>query len=295
MTRCRLFILLCTLALSVTFTPAFAQHAHQPGAGKQPDRPWMNTSLSPDERADLVLKQLTLDEKIDLLHGNGMPGWPGGQWPNYYLGNGGAGFVLGVPRLGIPIIQMSDAAYGVRASAENGRYSTALPSALASASSWDPQAACEYGALIGRELRAQGYNMTLGGGTNITREPRNGRTFEYLGEDPILAGNPGWQPHQVRAGPVRDRRHQALCRQRSGERTQRSQRHYRQARPARNRPAGFRNRHLHRPPRRGDVFLQRGQWRLRLREQVSADRCTEAGAGNFPASWFPTGAVPTAR
>ena len=44
------------------------------------------------------------------------------------------------------------------------------------------------GALIGRELRDQGYNMSLGGGVNITREPRNGRTFEYLGEDPILAG-----------------------------------------------------------------------------------------------------------
>ena len=83
---------------------------------------------------------------------------------------------------------MSDAAYGVRSSGDNGRYSTALPSNLASASSWDPQAACEYGTLIGRELRAQGYNMTLGGGTNITREPRNGRTFEYMGEDPVLAG-----------------------------------------------------------------------------------------------------------
>src|ERR1700716_3989466 len=53
---------------------------------------------------------------------------------------------------------------------------------------WDPQAAHEYGALIGRELRAQGYNMTLGGGVCLTREPRNGRTFEYMGEDPILAG-----------------------------------------------------------------------------------------------------------
>ena len=51
-----------------------------------------------------------------------------------------------------------------------------------------PQAACDYGALIGRELRAQGYNMTLGGGVNLTREPRNGRTFEYQGEDPVLAG-----------------------------------------------------------------------------------------------------------
>jgi beta-glucosidase len=86
------------------------------------------------------------------------------------------------------MIQMSDAAYGVRSSAENGRYSTALPSNLASAASWDPQAACDYGALIGRELRAQGYNMTLSGGVNITREPRNGRTFEYMGEDPVLAG-----------------------------------------------------------------------------------------------------------
>ncbi|MBV9081354.1 MAG: glycoside hydrolase family 3 C-terminal domain-containing protein [Acidobacteriaceae bacterium] len=150
-------------------------------------RPWMDATLSPDVRADMVLKQLTLDEKIDLLHGNGMPGW-GKPRANAYLGNGGAGFVLGVPRLGIPMIQMSDAAYGVRSSAQNGRYSTALPSNIAAAASWDPQAACEYGALIGRELRAQGYNMTLGGGVNLAREPRNGRTFEYQGEDPVLAG-----------------------------------------------------------------------------------------------------------
>ncbi|HEX4808068.1 MAG TPA: glycoside hydrolase family 3 C-terminal domain-containing protein [Bryobacteraceae bacterium] len=147
----------------------------------------MNTNLSPDQRADMVLKEMTLDEMITLLHGNGMPGW-GKPRPNAYLGNGGAGFVLGIPRLGIPMIQMSDAAYGVRSSAENGRYSTALPSNLAAASSWDTEAACEYGALIGRELRAQGYNMTLGGGVNVTRDPRNGRTFEYQGEDPILAG-----------------------------------------------------------------------------------------------------------
>ena len=153
------------------------------------NHPWMNASLSPDERADMVLKEMTLDEKIRLLHGMGMPGWPREvQNPQPELGNGGAGFVLGVPRLGIPIIQMSDAAYGVRSSAENGRYSTALPANVGAAASWDTEAACQYGALIGRELRAQGFNMTLGGGVNLTREPRNGRTFEYLGEDPILAG-----------------------------------------------------------------------------------------------------------
>ncbi|QNI35619.1 beta-glucosidase [Edaphobacter albus] len=151
-------------------------------------RPWMNKNLSPDERAELVLKQMTLEEKINLLHGTGMAHVPNWQTPLTYLSNGGAGMTLGVPRLGIPNIYMSDAAYGVRSSGENGRYSTALPSPVGAASSWSTEAACEYGGLIGRELRAQGYNMTLGGGVNLTREPRNGRTFEYMGEDPLLAG-----------------------------------------------------------------------------------------------------------
>ena len=181
--------ILSTLLLLLTLcTCCFAQRPRRSSANNElKNKPWMNTSLSPDERAELVLKEMKLDEKLSLMHGNGMPGW-GPPLANAHLGNGGAGFVLGIERLGIPIIQMSDAAYGVRSSASNGRYSTALPSNVASASSWDSQAACEYGALIGRELRAQGYNMTLGGGVNLAREPRNGRTFEYMGEDPILAG-----------------------------------------------------------------------------------------------------------
>src|SRR5271166_872393 len=149
--------------------------------------PWMNSNLSPDDRAAMVLKEMTLNEKITLLHGTGMAGLSPLS-PLIVHSNGGAGYVPGIPRLGIPAIQMSDAAYGVRMSGENGRYSTALPSDIAGAASWDLEAGYEYGALIGRELRAQGYNMTLGGGVNLTREPRNGRTFEYLGEDPVLAG-----------------------------------------------------------------------------------------------------------
>ncbi|QNI30326.1 glycoside hydrolase family 3 C-terminal domain-containing protein [Alloacidobacterium dinghuense] len=163
--------------------------AQQGGDGRTvSDRPWMDKSLSPDERADLVLKQMTLDEKISLLHGTGMAHAEQWQTPLTYLSNGGAGMTVGVPRLGIPNIYMSDAAYGVRSSGENGRYSTALPSNVGAASSWNPEATCDYGAVIGSELRAQGYNMTLGGGVNVTREPRNGRTFEYMGEDPLLAG-----------------------------------------------------------------------------------------------------------
>lgn len=182
-----------------------------------PSHPWMNPSLSPDERASMVVKAMTIDEKIQMLHGTGMVGLSP-MSPLAIHSNGGAGYVPDIPRLGIPAIQMSDAAYGVRVSGENGRYSTALPSDIAGAATWDLAGAYEYGALIGRELRAQGYNMGLGGGVNLTREPRNGRTFEYMGEDPILAGKmvasaiKGLQAQHV----IGDIKHYALNDQESG-------------------------------------------------------------------------------
>ena len=177
------FHLLCTViaALGTIITTSVA-------AAQVADRPWMNPSLSPEERADLVLKQLTLDEKLGLLHGNGMA--HAGQWqmPLTHLADGGAGYVEGIPRLGIPPLLITDAGYGVRDSGANGRYSTAMPSSLGATASWDSDSACDFGAVIGQEIRAQGYNMTLGGGVDLAREPRNGRSFEYAGEDPLLAG-----------------------------------------------------------------------------------------------------------
>src|SRR5215469_9823945 len=189
--------------------------------GRPPEPPkhyaWSDTSLTPDQRADLVLKEMTLDEKISLLHGQRAFGPAGGNGaPNG--SNGGAGFTAAIPRLGIPSIQMADSAYGVTRGAMMGRYSTALPNNLAAASAWDTQTAFEYGALIGRELRNQGYNMTLGGGANLAREPRNGRTFEYMGEDPLLAGildgnvEKGVQSEHV----IGDLKHYALNDQESG-------------------------------------------------------------------------------
>jgi beta-glucosidase len=172
------------LIVVLSVVPGCSQRRQQPA---KPTGPWINTSLSPDERADLVIKEMTLDEKIAMLHGVGMPTEDPLTEENM-PSNRGVGYEVGVPRLGIPGIDMSDAAYGVRSSGANGRYATALPANVAAAASWDTDAAYEYGKLIGTELRAQGYNMSLGGGVDITREPRNGRTFEYLGEDPILAG-----------------------------------------------------------------------------------------------------------
>jgi beta-glucosidase len=142
----------------------------------------MDASLSPDQRADMVIEQMTLKEKISLVHGAGGFAAAGPR------SNGGAGMIPGIPRLGLPDVQLADSAVGVRAAAERGRYATLLPSAVAEAATWDLKMAYEYGALIGRELRDQQYNASLGGGMDITREPRNGRNFEYQGEDPILAG-----------------------------------------------------------------------------------------------------------
>src|ERR1017187_1464746 len=178
-------LIIATLMLALAVAPVLAQFGRPP---QKPAGPWMDKTLSPDQRADLLVKALTLDEKISLLHANGWEEVMSGpdKLPLRALGN--AGFIPGIPRLGIPDLQMADATVGVSHSSAFGRYSTPLPSTIAEASSWDVDLAREYGSLIGRELPDQGYNMTLGGGVDLTREPRNGRNFEYHGEDPILAG-----------------------------------------------------------------------------------------------------------
>ena len=166
-------------AIAVTFG---AMLATQVGAAQ----PWMNPKLSPDKRADLLQAQMTADEEFSLLHGH-MPGMMrGGRPAGVALV---AGWFPGVPRLGIPDIWESDASLGVaNAGRKDNDDATALPSGLALASTFDPKLAYASGAMIGKETRQKGFNVLLAGGTNIAREPRNGRNFEYLGEDPLLAG-----------------------------------------------------------------------------------------------------------
>jgi beta-glucosidase len=122
---------------------------------------------------------MTLDEKFQLVHGN------------LTLQNGtgprnAVGWVPGIPRLGIPDLLYADGSTGV---GDTVGPATALPSSIASAASWDLDEAYKYGQVIGAEMRAFGLNVNLGGNVNLTaREPRDGRTFETKGEDPILAG-----------------------------------------------------------------------------------------------------------
>jgi len=135
----------------------------------------------PDQRADTLVSQMTQDEKLAIVQCAGGP-----VTDIIPLPRGAGGFVPGIPRLGIPNLYYADGSVGL---ADYSAPATALPSSIASAAGWDANDAYQYGRIIGTELRNYGLNVNLGGNVNlIGREPRDGRTFETKGEDPILAG-----------------------------------------------------------------------------------------------------------
>ena len=181
MTRVVLPLFMTGVVLAGNFPASCQTGQGQTGKTQAIKQAWMDKSLSADRRADLLIEQMTLDEKITLVHG-----LEGSKAKQESLG--GAGYVPGIPRLGVPALQMTDGRSGVANIGSRGRYATALPSSLANAATWDLDVAYEYGALLGKEVRDLGFNVSLGGTANIIREPRNGRNFECLGEDPILIG-----------------------------------------------------------------------------------------------------------
>ena len=142
---------------------------------------------SAPSRAQALVAQMTLEEKVSLETGY----FPAFSSRARAMGAApSAGFVPGIPRLGIPSQRATDASLGVSNVKEmrKGDTATALPAALATASSFWPELAFESGAMIGAEAKAKGFNILLAGGVNLTRDPWAGRNFEYLGEDPLLSG-----------------------------------------------------------------------------------------------------------
>jgi beta-glucosidase len=158
---------------------------------------WLDKSKSADDRARAAVAAMTLDEKLLLIMGYTDPDdlakQPDDVVPpavkadvKAHQVKGSAGYIPGIPRLGIMPQQQTDASIGVRVS---GMQRTALPSSLATAASFDPAVTETGGTMIAREARASGFNVFLAGGVNLAREPRNGRNFEYAGEDPLLAAH----------------------------------------------------------------------------------------------------------
>ncbi|HEY1921303.1 MAG TPA: glycoside hydrolase family 3 C-terminal domain-containing protein [Tepidisphaeraceae bacterium] len=147
-------------------------HHAPPAAGTQPDvgagsATGLPADNGPDARADALISQMTLDEKISLLGGDT-----------------DAFSTHAVKRLGIPKLTMADGPQGIR----NYPPSCSFPCGAALAATWDTNLARAYGSAMGLEARARGVNFILGPGMNICRVPVNGRNFEYFGEDPFLAG-----------------------------------------------------------------------------------------------------------
>jgi beta-glucosidase len=158
-------------------------------ANAAPARPWMNAKLSADQRARLAVKAMTRAEKLRLVFGYFGTDRDGYTAPEQAI-QGTAGFIPGIPRLGITPQWQTDAGVGVatQGGAKVKPAHTTLPSGLATAATWNPDIAFAGGHMIGSEARASGFNVQLAGGVDLLRDPRNGRNFEYGGEDPLLAG-----------------------------------------------------------------------------------------------------------
>jgi len=132
-----------------------------------------------EARVKDALGRMTLEEKVALCHAQSKFSSPG------------------VPRLGIPELWMSDGPHGVRAEINWNDWGyagwtndsvTAFPALTCLAATWNPDMSAAYGKAIGEEARYRGKDVLLGPGVNIYRTPLNGRNFEYMGEDPYLAG-----------------------------------------------------------------------------------------------------------
>ena len=180
-------VVVAVAAATTAVSPGGA-HATGPAAAAQGQAacdgrpaPWMNRHLSPDQRAALLIPQMTVAQEA-------------AETASVSTSTESRE-VPAVPSLCIPALLLTNGSAGVSTGAPAQTPATALPAPLSLAASWDPAAARQYGAVEGDEALDQGRNDVEGPDINIARVPVNGRTFEAYGEDPYLAG-------QIAAGNV---------------------------------------------------------------------------------------------
>jgi beta-glucosidase len=137
--------------------------------------PGSATAQSADARAKKLVGQMTLDEKLEELHGI--------SDATHFR------YVPGIARLGIPPLRVANGPAGVGPAGDRPQLpATALPAPISLAATWDVNAAHLYGVIIGKEARDLRDGLLEGPDINIMRAPQNGRTFEAYGEDPYLTG-----------------------------------------------------------------------------------------------------------
>ncbi len=176
MIRFRLVGAAAALITALALLPASASAEGR--CGDVATRPWCDTSLTPDQRAALLLAQMTPDEKISLLGGDEFGGVAGGEGTH-------TGTMDGVERLGIPTIYLSDGPAGVRSG-----MATAMPSPISLGASFDPNNASRDAGVIADEEIKKGNDIVFAPTVDIVRTPLAGRVFEALGgEDPYLSSH----------------------------------------------------------------------------------------------------------
>src|SRR5918998_1339621 len=202
-TRASPYIRRAVRALLLAFASLLALAGPAAAAGRCGDtatRPWCDTAKSADERAGLLLAALTRDEKISLLGGDELTGVLGLRGTHTGTSNG-------VDRVGLPTIYFSDGPVGPR----QGK-ATGMPSPMTIASTFDPMAAFRHAEVIGDEVKKKGNDVVFAPAVNMLRTPLNGRTFEYFGEDPYLAGRlaVGWTRGVQSTGVIANVKHFAV-------------------------------------------------------------------------------------
>ncbi|HUN35669.1 MAG TPA: glycoside hydrolase family 3 C-terminal domain-containing protein [Trebonia sp.] len=158
------------VALAVVAAPLAAVSATAPHASAATACPWVNSTAPVSTRVSELLAQMSLSQKISMMTGTG----------GSYVGN-----LAAIPSLCIPAVGLEDGPAGVGDGMTNV---TQLPAPVDVAATWDTAAEQSYGQVIGAEQAAKGSTVDLGPTINIVRDPRWGRAFESIGEDPYLAG-----------------------------------------------------------------------------------------------------------
>ncbi|MEH7385143.1 glycoside hydrolase family 3 C-terminal domain-containing protein, partial [Bacillus sp. JJ1521] len=191
--------------LSTFVIPANAQQSASEGT-----QPWMNSKLSAQERTELLIKAMTLDQKIQqiaisrfnenntgetvIIKRGGSNKYQSGEFPPEGTLPGcewqdTGRQIRGIKELGIPTIRMTNGGTGVKGgSCGNDPLATGLPSTIAMAATFDRKQNYEVGRILGVETRAFAHQVLLGPGMNLLRHPYGGRAYEYFSEDPYLTG-----------------------------------------------------------------------------------------------------------
>ena len=151
--------------------------------------PWMNTSLTPEQRADLLISHMTLEQKVEQISNDTRPAEdPANRPPGCEFTSVGR-HIQSIPELGIPTVRMINGPTGVRGGdCRNEPISTALPSTPAPAATFNPELSLRLGRCSGDEARLDGHQVHLAPAMNLHRIPYGGRNYEYYSEDPYLSG-----------------------------------------------------------------------------------------------------------